>query len=55
MKRFYRYVSRKRKIRENIGLLLNGAATLLKKNTERPRFSVFYLPQSFWVTLTIRN
>lgn len=52
---FYMYTGRKRNMRENACLLPNGAAALLTKNTERPRFSMFYLSQSFLVILAFRN
>lgn len=34
-KGFYKYISRKRKTWENVGLLLNGEGDLLRKNTEK--------------------
>lgn len=54
-KGFYRYVSRKRKMRENTFLMLNVTAALRTQNTERTKFSKFYSPQLFLVTLAFRN
>lgn len=35
-KRFYKYINSKRKTKENMGPLLNGAGALVTKDTEEP-------------------
>lgn len=40
---FYKYISRKRKIRENVGLLLDGAGDLVTKDMEKAKvFNAFF-------------
>lgn len=37
---FYEYVNSKRKTRENMNSLLNGAGELVRKDAKKPRYSV---------------
>lgn len=40
---FYKYISSKRKVRENVSLLLNGAGDLVTKDMEKAKvFNAFF-------------
>ena len=44
---FYRYISSKRKVRKNVGLLLNGAGELMTKDVEKAKILNAFLDSVF--------
>lgn len=47
-KRFYKYINSKRKTKENMGPLLNGAEALVTKDTEEPKVLNAFCPCLYW-------
>lgn len=52
---FCRYISCKRKRKENVGLLLNMVFGLVTKDRKRPRYLVLPSPKSSLVRPSFRN
>lgn len=55
VKSFYKYVSSERKVRENMGLMLNEVWVLVTKGMERSRCSMSSSPQPLSVRLATGN
>lgn len=54
-KGFYKYISNKRKNRENVGLLLNNMRTQLRRTRKKLSCRMPSLPHSLLARLTFRN
>lgn len=54
-KDFFKYVSSKRKTRENVGPLLNETDAALTEDTEQAVTECFFLLQSLLLMLPLRN
>ena len=54
-KGFYRYISSKRKTRENVDMLLKTAGDLVTRTQKRPSCSMYSLPWSLLVRWSLRN